>query len=220
MPSYLTPATLSIAPESLSSVSLGSTSLTENIYVPALLTVIGSNAASSPFPISIAWYDLPSGIVTVPDLTASPVASSAGERARRYFPSDSSGAFSTIFDAGIAGISVCAENVFTNSNALPSAPDTDAAMLPLPSSVAVTVKRLVAFSSFATPSTVPLSVTIYDRASFLRPSPSGSTPSKSSMVNCLVPGGPRLAKGPVASPVVRSLCLAHLVLTSHPRACS
>ena len=34
-------------------------------------------------------------------------------------------------------------------------------------------------------------------------------------VNYLVPEGPRLAKGLVASSVVRSLCLAHLVLTSH-----
>ena len=34
-------------------------------------------------------------------------------------------------------------------------------------------------------------------------------------VNCFVPEGPGLAKGPVASSVVRSLCLAHLVLTSH-----
>lgn len=34
------------------------------------------------------------------------------------------------------------------------------------------------------------------------------------LVNYLVPEGPRLAKGPVASSVVRSLCLAHLVLTS------
>ena len=41
-----------------------------------------------------------------------------------------------------------------------------------------------------------------------------------SLVNYLVPEGPRLAKGLVASPVVRSLCLAHLVLTSHPKACS
>ena len=39
-------------------------------------------------------------------------------------------------------------------------------------------------------------------------------------VNYLVPEGPRLAKGPVTSSVVRSLCLAHLVLTSRPRACS
>ena len=35
------------------------------------------------------------------------------------------------------------------------------------------------------------------------------------IVNCLVPEGPGLAKGLVASSVVRSLCLAHLVLTSH-----
>ena len=33
-------------------------------------------------------------------------------------------------------------------------------------------------------------------------------------VNYLVPEGPGLAKGSVASPIVRSLCLAHLVLTS------
>ena len=38
-------------------------------------------------------------------------------------------------------------------------------------------------------------------------------PSKE--VNCFVPEGPGLAKGSVASSVVRSLCLAHLVLTSH-----
>lgn len=39
-------------------------------------------------------------------------------------------------------------------------------------------------------------------------------------VNYLVPEWPGLAKGSVASSVVRSLCLAHLVLTSHPKACS
>ena len=33
-------------------------------------------------------------------------------------------------------------------------------------------------------------------------------------VNCFVPEGPGLAKGSVASSVVRSLCLAHLVLAS------
>ena len=39
--------------------------------------------------------------------------------------------------------------------------------------------------------------------------------SRRSNVNYLVPEGPGLAKGLVASSVVRSLCLAHLVLTSH-----
>ena len=44
--------------------------------------------------------------------------------------------------------------------------------------------------------------------------PPSSSANHCRIVNYLVPEGPRLAKGLVASPVVRSLCLAHLVLTS------
>lgn len=80
----------------------------------------------------------------------------------------------------MAGMSHEAENELMNEKRLPSLPDVDAASLPLPSSVSVTVTVLSV--SFSIPSMIPSSVTVYTMVFALFPFSSGWASARSSNV--------------------------------------